>query len=264
MKWWWNDDEMMMKWWWNDDEIVQCRGFHSQPKPLRDDPRRGSRHGAVLSSTSVPRTWRHVKWKLGNTWRLSENSVPLNPMVLLISIPMKNGYFIGNIPNIFRQTHMAVVRISFANDHSSRITKMTVANLSQTLRLSFTGVSWWNLSLNLSQKKIELREKKNFQGVSCWQFKILTWTFRTTPTWEIHGNTMEYDITWQCNELEISGKWLNHWFWGICAHVGTNPWQTNMSRQHLETSLSRGTLYCSFETFLLWLRIPRATMHPGL
>ena len=35
---------------------------------------------------------------------VSENSVPLNPMVLLIIIPMKNGYFIGNIPNIFRQT----------------------------------------------------------------------------------------------------------------------------------------------------------------
>ena len=27
-------------------------------------------------------------------------------MVLLIIIPMKNGYFIGNIPNIFRQTHL--------------------------------------------------------------------------------------------------------------------------------------------------------------
>ena len=36
---------------------------------------------------------------------LSENSVPLHPMVLLIIIPMKNGYFIGNIPNIFRQPH---------------------------------------------------------------------------------------------------------------------------------------------------------------
>ena len=29
---------------------------------------------------------------------LSENSVPLNPMVLLIMIPFLNGYFIGNIP----------------------------------------------------------------------------------------------------------------------------------------------------------------------
>ena len=28
---------------------------------------------------------------------LSENRVPLHPMVLLIIIPMKNGYFIGNI-----------------------------------------------------------------------------------------------------------------------------------------------------------------------
>ena len=32
---------------------------------------------------------------------VSENSVRLNPMVLLIIIPFLNGYFIGNIPNIF-------------------------------------------------------------------------------------------------------------------------------------------------------------------
>ena len=30
---------------------------------------------------------------------LSENSVPLHPMVLLIILPMKNCYFIGNIPH---------------------------------------------------------------------------------------------------------------------------------------------------------------------
>ena len=34
--------------------------------------------------------------------------VPLKPMVLLIIIPMKNGYFIGNIPNIFRQTQISI------------------------------------------------------------------------------------------------------------------------------------------------------------
>ena len=39
---------------------------------------------------------------------VSENSVPLNPMVLLIIIPFLNGYFIGNIPNIFRQTQVAL------------------------------------------------------------------------------------------------------------------------------------------------------------
>ena len=32
---------------------------------------------------------------------VSENSVPLNPMVLLIIIPMKNGYFIGKINPTF-------------------------------------------------------------------------------------------------------------------------------------------------------------------
>ena len=38
---------------------------------------------------------------------VSENSVPLNPMVLLIIIPMKNGYFIGNINPTFQlPTHM--------------------------------------------------------------------------------------------------------------------------------------------------------------
>ena len=36
---------------------------------------------------------------------LSENSVPLNPMVLLIIIPMKNGYFIGKINPTFSVTH---------------------------------------------------------------------------------------------------------------------------------------------------------------
>ena len=34
---------------------------------------------------------------------------PLYPMVLLIIIPFLNGYFIGNIPNIFRQTHVYTV-----------------------------------------------------------------------------------------------------------------------------------------------------------
>ena len=32
---------------------------------------------------------------------VSENSVPLNPMVIMIIIPMKNGYFIGNINPTF-------------------------------------------------------------------------------------------------------------------------------------------------------------------
>ena len=37
---------------------------------------------------------------------VSENSVPLHPMVLLIIIPIKWLLNYGNIPNIFRQTHI--------------------------------------------------------------------------------------------------------------------------------------------------------------
>ena len=44
-----------------------------------------------------------TQYSSGFVWKCC---VPLNPMVLLIIIPMKNGYFIGNIPNIFRQTHL--------------------------------------------------------------------------------------------------------------------------------------------------------------
>ena len=36
-----------------------------------------------------------------NNLGLSENSVPLHPMVLLIIIPFLNGYFIGNINPTF-------------------------------------------------------------------------------------------------------------------------------------------------------------------
>ena len=36
-----------------------------------------------------------------NYMGVSGNTVPLNPMVLLIIIPMKNGYFIGNINPTF-------------------------------------------------------------------------------------------------------------------------------------------------------------------
>ena len=45
-----------------------------------------------------------------NSWDLWM-FIPLNPMVLLIIIPMKNGYFIGKINPIFRQTHIATSRL---------------------------------------------------------------------------------------------------------------------------------------------------------
>ena len=44
---------------------------------------------------------------------LSENSVPLKPMVLLIIIAMKNGYFIGNIPYFQTNPFLASFHVSF-------------------------------------------------------------------------------------------------------------------------------------------------------
>ena len=68
---------------------------------------------------------------------VSENSVPLNPMVLLIIIPFLNGYFIGNIPNIFRQTHMIVISITSV---SNTITMLLLSLLVRLSCFAFTVV----------------------------------------------------------------------------------------------------------------------------
>ena len=47
---------------------------------------------------------------------VSENSVPLNPMVLLIIIPMTNGYFIGNINPTFSDKPICVFECVFFFD----------------------------------------------------------------------------------------------------------------------------------------------------
>ena len=45
---------------------------------------------------------------------MSENSVPLNPMVLLIIIPFLNGYFIGNINPTFSDKPTGYLVANFA------------------------------------------------------------------------------------------------------------------------------------------------------
>ena len=51
---------------------------------------------------------------------------PLYPMVLLIIIRFLNGYFIGNIPNIFRQTHME----KYKENGNSQYMEYTIPSLS--------------------------------------------------------------------------------------------------------------------------------------
>ena len=49
---------------------------------------------------------------------VSENSVPLNPMVLLIIIPFLNGYFIGNINPTFSDKPILVAHfLGFLTDY---------------------------------------------------------------------------------------------------------------------------------------------------
>ena len=58
---------------------------------------------STLGPGTLPLCYKHYKLCYNVFWGMgvSENSVPLNPMVLLIIIPMKNGYFIGNINPTF-------------------------------------------------------------------------------------------------------------------------------------------------------------------
>ena len=75
-------------------------------------------HVWLPEGITIKQDWSCLEVKQEHPKFLSENigfvwkcCVPLNPMVLLIIIPFLNGYFIGNIPNIFRQTHWFPVKI---------------------------------------------------------------------------------------------------------------------------------------------------------
>ena len=58
-----------------------------------------------LATHVGPREFCMAHHGTGFVWKCC---VPLNPMVLLIIIPFLNGYIIGNIPNIFRQTQLVI------------------------------------------------------------------------------------------------------------------------------------------------------------
>jgi len=62
--------------------------------------------GRAAMLVGIPRDAKAVTRRMG----VSENVVyPIYPMVLLIIIPFLNGYFIGKINPIFRQTRMGIV-----------------------------------------------------------------------------------------------------------------------------------------------------------
>ena len=89
-------------------DVPLAQQFFSAPRALcqhfSEQPLCAEPHLQIPGPTSSVAPTQKSSENMG----VSENRlVPLNPMVLLIIIPLFNGYFIGNIPNIFRQTHMA-------------------------------------------------------------------------------------------------------------------------------------------------------------
>ena len=60
---------------------------------------------------------------MGHQLGVSENSVPLNPMVLLIIIPFLNGYFIGNINPTFSDKPNCFLHGKFLGTHLGRLWK---------------------------------------------------------------------------------------------------------------------------------------------
>ena len=67
-------------------------------------------YGLYVSNMGI--IWDSLLGDLG----VSENSVPLNPMVLLIIIPFLNGYFIGNINPTF--SDKPILEVEFHGDVS--------------------------------------------------------------------------------------------------------------------------------------------------
>ena len=64
---------------------------------------------------------------MGSNVGLSENDVPLHPMVLLIIIPIKNCYFIGGIPHF--QTYPCVVNNNSVIRTSARSNFSTASHI---------------------------------------------------------------------------------------------------------------------------------------
>ena len=77
-------------------------------------------------------------------------------MVFMIIIPMKNGYFIGNIPNIFRQTHISCCWLELFSIQNP--TCSIISGTWSAMRTPFLGLG----QPDLSNKKS--RQAANYMG----------------------------------------------------------------------------------------------------
>ena len=82
--------------------------------------------------------WAHpdISYEAHSWMGVSENSVPLNPMVLLIIIPFLNGYFIGNINPTFSDKTIWYCSLSKLSRKPARCSRHQLFSLMSSKRLN--------------------------------------------------------------------------------------------------------------------------------
>ena len=125
---------------------------------------------------------------------VSENSVPLNPMVLLIIIPMKNGYFIGNINPTFSdkpkwwKTRFQIIETRWSSlaGLETRVSKKQLTELFRCGAGEFPKAcesNSWNHILNLYMRLLAIAEITRIYNIYITQHWLghFTSLFKSTP-----------------------------------------------------------------------------------
>ena len=114
-------------------------------------------------ASNGPQKWRHMG--------LSENSVPLHPMVLLIIIPILNGYFIGGIPHFKTYPYSPCLKwVTYSKPTQLKSEAPRVSEVCSLLRCpSPTRLGQWPVfqaSKNISAIGISIGFEADFNGIS--------------------------------------------------------------------------------------------------
>ena len=169
-------------------------------------------------------------------------------MVLLIIIPFLNGYFIGNLPNIFRQTHGWKPSLDMFHKYGQQL-RFGLQRESLVsgwdLRVPSTGFSGWRQNMGMSQNVrpgpqiflsifsihhptigvLNFDPYGNFQKWSSPGTRTASWLQVTTcplqPDGALHGglqdhvleswNTWHRGAMWPSHPLSLSSQDISSW-----------------------------------------------------
>ena len=138
---------------------------------------------------------------------VSENSVSLNPMVLLIIIPMKNGYFIGNINPTFSDKPMfddqrfTAVWVSFFRSNWVRRRQMSpywANGVPETSDVD-AGITRGQ-GPRLLETAVKIRPKGTKPGQRMWGQKPL-WAQMRVIALSHNGNNLDVSLSFQSSSL---------------------------------------------------------------